>query len=54
VNLPAKELAQRVGCSPETLRKNRHRLGLTVVNKRLHLYPLQKSLAALRAQGFEV
>jgi hypothetical protein len=57
VNISRKEIARRIGISPETIRRNERRLGLSSlriqVNRRVILYPERASFRALKSHGFE-
>lgn len=56
-NLTQKQIAQRLGVSQRTIRRNEARLGLAAirveVNKRLVLYPASKVNRVLRSRGLD-
>jgi DNA-binding XRE family transcriptional regulator len=57
MNLTRKQIAQRVGMSPQSIKRNEVRLGLdrirVRVNPRMVLYPERRTLQILRARGLE-
>lgn len=54
-NVTRKQLAQRTGLTPDIIRRNEARLGLSAirvtVNRRLVVYPAAKAVRILRARG---
>lgn len=57
MNLTRKQIAQRVGISTQSVKRNEVRLGLdrvrVRVNPRLVVYPERQTLRLLRARGLE-